>query len=179
MHGAQTFFLAKCLMKNFILGVILLYAGVGVALFGRHMLQQAGESENWPHTSGVIVISSVSQSREYDSRKKRTKTVYRANIGYAYQVGGKRFQGDKISFGGTSTDRKSAYRLTAKYPNKKKNDVYYDPAGPENAMLEPGKTWLTYIPFLSGLLFAAAGAGLVLKPMLKLMLIAVLAVTKR
>ena len=166
-------------MKNFILGVFFLGAGVGVALLGRHMLQQAGASENWPHTSGVIVISTVSQSREYDSRKKRTKTVYRANIGYAYLVDGKRFQGDKISFSGTGTSRKSASQLTAKYPKKKEVDVYYDPVEPENAVLEPGKTWLTYIPLLSGLLFAAVGASLVLKPLLKILLVTVLAVTKR
>ena len=166
-------------MKNLILGVIFLSVGVGVALLGRHMLRQAGESENWPHTGGVIVISTVSQSREYDSRKKRTRTVYRAKIGYAYQVDGKKFQGDKISFGGVGTDRKSAYRLTAKYPKNRKVDVYYEPSGPENSVLEPGKTWLTHIPFLSGLLFAAVGAGLIIKPLLKLLFITVLAVTRR
>ncbi|MEJ2040949.1 MAG: DUF3592 domain-containing protein [Desulfosarcinaceae bacterium] len=166
-------------MKNFFLGAVFLCVGVGVALLGRHILREAGESENWPSTSGVIVVSTVSQSREYDSSRKKTKTVYRANIDYTYQVEGRKFHGDKISFGGKSTKRKSAYRLTSKYPKNKAVDVYFKPGEPENSVLEPGKTWLTYLPFLSGLLFAVVGAGLVLKPLLKLMLVAVLAVTGR
>ncbi len=166
-------------MKNFIMGVLFLIVGIVVTLIGRSMLHEAGESENWPSTSGVIEASTVVQSREYDSSKKKSKTVYRANIDYTYQVDGKKFYGDKISFGGTTTDRKAAYKLTSKYPKNAQVSVYYSPDEPENSVLEPGKTWLTYIPFGSGILFAFVGVCLTLKPVLKVLLVAILALSKR
>jgi hypothetical protein len=89
-----------------------------------------------------------------DSSKKPT---YYPKIRYQYEVGGKSYTADRMSFsGGEGGEKKSeSQAVVNRYPSGQKVIVYYDPKHPEKAVLERGLIWKTFIPFIAGLAFLA------------------------
>ncbi|MBD3271553.1 MAG: DUF3592 domain-containing protein [Elusimicrobia bacterium] len=166
-------------MKKIILGLVLLAVGISLFLLGKHLIGKAKASTQWPSTTGIIVESSVTQSREYDSSRRKYYMRYKPLINYEYTVDGKKYVGDKVSFGGTGTSRASAYNLIDKYPTRAEVTVYYDPEKPLNAVLETGVSAITYIPFYLGLFVAICGALIVLAPIIKLGVISVIMMTRK
>lgn len=151
-------------MKNLILGVVFLAAGIGLSIWGHGMLEEARASADWPTVSGTIVSSdvSVSKSTSGSGSKRKTSTVYEPSITYKYEVDGKPFTSSRVTTNDySSSSSKRAYRIVKKYPEGSTAKVYYNPDEPYLSVLEPGTTFMSYLPFGAGLLFAVVG-GLVL-----------------
>ncbi len=147
-------------MKNLIFGIIFLGAGIGLSYWGYGMLQEAKASENWPSVTGTILSSDVSSHRSTSGSgsKKKTSTVYEASISYKYEVDGKSYTSSRITAGDySSSSSKRAYRMVNKYPKGSNATVYYNPDEPYISVLEPGTTFMSYLPFGMGLLFGFVG----------------------
>lgn len=132
---------------------VLVVAGGALLILAVHLVtsaflerRRAAESTNWPSVEGRILSSIVaSSSTRTGVVGRRWVTVYYAAIDYTYRVDGKRYQSNRIRFTGdegsgarSSTTRHAAQEETKQYPRRMAVRVYYDPAHPAEAVLEPG-----------------------------------------
>jgi hypothetical protein len=126
------------------LGVItaLVVAGLVIIQAGRiqHLKEdriQAEASRSWPQVQGVVTASEIANTRI--SKGKSSVAGYRADIEYTYAVGGTEFVGWALYFGyRESTERDRALALVDRFPRGREIPVWYNPARPETAVLEPG-----------------------------------------
>ena len=122
-------------------------------------------SHDWPKAPGKIVSAAVStvyerNSGDTESTINRTAKKYRADIQYAYRVGQRDFAAAAISLGwaplyGFARD---AEAVIAKYPAGTKVDVYYDPANPERAVLQPDSRDGVLAPLIFATIFGVGSA---------------------
>ncbi len=104
---------------------------ISCAALPRHL--KARNSALWPQTKGVITVSSLEQGYF-----KELKGYY-GNIEYDYSVGDTRYHGTRLSFNKVHLAVEDAWRpVMDRYPVGKPVAVYYDPANPNFAILEPG-----------------------------------------
>lgn len=142
---------------SLIFGLLFAVVGYFVAFhFGKPILDNAKASAQWPSVEGIIERSEVTTSR---SSGKNKKTMYTADIDYRYSVEDKEYRSSTIAFGGrvSSSSSSSAYAITKRYPVGQQVPVYYEPQKPENAVLEPGVTLMSYLVYGIGLLFLVIG----------------------
>jgi hypothetical protein len=137
-------------------GVILLAVAallIGIGWFSR---QKVKASQAWPSTPGRIVGSGVEVSSGSEGGN-----VYRAVVTYRYQVGGQVFQNNRRVFGDTvsSSNRGAAERTAARFVAGSSVPVYYNPANPQDAVLER-KSGVAGLMFGLGALFVVLGCGL-------------------
>jgi len=97
----------------------------------------ARESASWPNVLGRIISSRVVSSTIEGASTMTTN--YHPEIKYTYEVGGKVYAGERISFGLLITDLNPANAAVSKYPAGSEVKVTYDPSNPSVAVLEPGK----------------------------------------
>ena len=111
---------------------------------------------NRPSLKGRFQFIQV-QKQVRSSKDSSKKPTYYPKIRYQYEVGGKIYIRDRISFaGGEGGEKKSeAQAVVNRYPSGQKVIVYYDPKHPEKAVLERGLIWKTFMPFIAGLAFLA------------------------
>jgi hypothetical protein len=119
----------------FILG----FMGVGIFLIYRSVQsrKKAEASQGWPSTIGQINESRVSHS-VYTDTDGDSRDSYTPYVEYTYQVAGQTYTGREITFGfkqGFSNASK-AQAMLAKFPVGAQVNVYYDPADPQQAVLE-------------------------------------------
>ncbi len=145
--------------SSIIFGAVFGAVGLVVAGFGVNELTQADASASWPSVAGTVVSSQVkkSTSSRGTGRKRRRSTSHSASIVYEYTVDSRKHTAKRVSFGATSSSASSAREIVSRYPKGKAVTVYYDPADPERAVLEPGTSGGTYIPLGVGVVFAAIG----------------------
>jgi hypothetical protein len=142
-----------------ILGTVFSIAG-GVASFGygKPLLDKAKASTEWPTTDGKVIESEVERHRNNDD-----ETMYKAMVIYQYSLDGANFESDRVWYGdGYSTNDRSAMQTVVKeYPVGKKVTVYYSPDAPDEAVLQPGAFFSSYLLFGIGLTFAVIGSLMV------------------
>ncbi len=137
---------------TFIFGVLFIVGAWFVyTTFSVPMVEEAKVSESWPTTPGVITQSEIRQS-ESDGT-----TMYAAEIRYDFTVEAKSYSGDRISLtsgNSTTSSIKEVKKDLLAYPVGANVTVYYDTELPNNAVLEPGADFFTYMvkyaPFLLG-----------------------------
>lgn len=124
-------------------------AGIIQYLHNRH---QARASARWPTVAGTITQSKLAVEFDEDGDE-----AYRADIRFAYRVGGREFEGSKVKWGWTAVYawRSRAAAALAEYPIGKAVTVHYDPAQPTTAVLDPLNREGMAMP----LVFAAAIGG--------------------
>jgi len=68
---------------------------------------------------------------------------YKAHVLYRYEVGGRSYVADRISFGrlAAGSGQDDAAILLQQYPRGAAVRVHYDPARPDQSALETGWTW--------------------------------------
>ena len=95
----------------------------------------------WAVASGRIleVRGKVKLVEDGDDRRHRDDQFFGATVKYAYQVGGRDYRSTRLYvgrpvFGGSP---KVAQDIIAKYRSGAAVSVFYDPANPAEAMLEP------------------------------------------
>jgi hypothetical protein len=135
--------------------LIFFAVGAGLSYWGWTVLQKAQASTTWPSVSGQVVESDVSYWNDEDGN------YYRPEVTFAYAVDGREYEAARINFSSDqsydSTD--DAWEVANRYPTGETVSVYYDPAEPETAVLEPGATTGSY-------LLLAVGAVLILVALL-------------
>jgi hypothetical protein len=125
--------------------IVLRVVGTGIVGIGAltaygtiRMWLKNSQTRNWPTVPGMIVSSELESQTERHHRKPIT--TYGAGIRYAYEVEGKAYESDQVQLGGTSETSQpgESERMVARYPEGKRVTVYYDPADPATATIEPG-----------------------------------------
>ena len=116
----------------------------GVWFFHFQSAKKAANSASWPTAQGTVQASSVRENLETDSEGDNERAYY-PNVHYAYSVAGESFTGDRIVFGGKSrfTRETDAQAVCARYPQGGSVAVRYNPAKPDEAVLESKKPSLT------------------------------------
>lgn len=145
---------------SILLGVIFVGVGIGLSIWGVKTLQKARASTAWPSVSGRVVSSDVErQTRTHRSGgRRRSSVTYHAGVVTAYEVHGTRYTTDKVSFGATdSSSRRRADEVVRRYPKGEEVKVFYHPARPGVAVLEPGVSAGVYIPLVIGVVFGGLG----------------------
>jgi hypothetical protein len=142
------------LKKRLFLGFVLLAAGVVFFLIGFNIEKDMWSSKNWPTVQGKITKS------EFSYRKRH----YTPEIKYNYSVNGKEFTSEKIALGikDSETSISKVYsKSLERFPKDKIVNVYYAPANPENAVLEPGINNGNFLYYVLSIVSALSGIFLI------------------
>ena len=135
----------------------ILIAGLGIYGF-LDLRRQQRQSAAWPATQGRITTSCVVEVEETDDDND-TVTKYREQVVFAYRLGNHEYKGTTRKWGWTELHATpaGAEAVVAQYPVGRDVAVYYDPAAPATAVLEPRNHAGTYVPlyFSGGFGFAA------------------------
>ena len=111
-------------------GIILsmvLIAGIAVIVWGWKILSAARRVRQWPIAQGIVKVSEL----------RSVQDDLLPDIEFAYIVSDKAYQ-KKFKFpAGMDTMPELAESYRSKYPVGSEVSVYYNPANPEDATLEP------------------------------------------
>ena len=117
-------------------------------------VRTAHASRRWTPSDGRIASSEVTSHRSLDSNGTHT-TIYEPAVSYVYNANGRNYEGKQVDFGaiaGTSSPG-WAENMVDKYPVGSPVQVFYNPAKPDQAVLEhSGKATGTLV--LMGILIA-------------------------
>jgi hypothetical protein len=120
-------------------GLGLIFIGIGAFLLykGQQSRKKAGDSQGWPSTQGQIVDARIDRSMHTDSDGD-TGYSYTPRVEYTYEFGGVHYHGKNISFGLASgyNRQHQAQEIIDRYQVGSEVPVYYDPANPEDSVLE-------------------------------------------
>jgi hypothetical protein len=142
--------------------LIFFTVGGGLLYWGWTILQNARASASWPSAQGQIVNSYVSHSTDSEGGDS-----YSPEVTFEYTVNDQRYQDTRIKFGENSySSNNRAQEVVNRYPIGQTVAVYYDPAEPETAVLEPGVTSGSYIVIGIGAIFVLV--SLVVAPIVAL-----------
>lgn len=151
--------IAKTIVAIILVSGLILAMGTGAFVIGIQEIIAAKSSSNWPTVNGIIFRSEVKVTREGSSRTgatSRTTYSYQPVVGYQYLVDDKQLSGETIRYG-LVTNKSRAEKTVKKYPLKAEVIVYYNPAKPEQSVLEPGYTGgLLFMPVM-GLIVIGCG----------------------
>ncbi len=116
------------------------------------------QSVNWPTAKAVIKTSDIER---IENTKHPEDPRYRAELTYAYKVGDKEYEGDRICFDSATSlsfdqDKEELFwleKMMEHYKPKSVHKVFYDPKDPDNAVLLPGIDPYTYQLNGAGIIF--------------------------
>jgi hypothetical protein len=130
-----------------------MFVGLGGVAVSLYDLDRCRRAVAWPTVQGVVVWSQVEEvSNEGIS--------YFPRIVYTYEVQGSQYRGRALNPAAEAAgggDKNWAQQIVNRYPLKSAVKVYYNPADPNDAILEPGVQRRAYMPVFFALFFAAAG----------------------
>lgn len=95
------------------------------------VLRQA-QSTRFPSVVGTMLQSEV------ETNSSSRGTSFNVRVKYRYDVTGVRYMGTNYRFLNTSFHKRDADAIVKSCPPGQRVDVYYDPARPEEAVLQPG-----------------------------------------
>jgi hypothetical protein len=140
-----------------VVGTLLIVIGIVFGASGASDVVHGLSSSRWPSTSDASLLDAQLVRHRTRSRG-RARTRYSVAATYRYSVDGRKYLGQKVSFGKewTTTAQTQLSQIQSEQPFH----VYYDPGNPRTAVLRPGMT----IGALSTVALALAGviAGVLL-----------------
>jgi hypothetical protein len=141
----------------FVLGALLLWQAW-------RRQQKVKASMSWPYVLGKVLAASVRQVVVRGDADTRDTTNYVPSVQYEYQVGGQNYQGNRLAFQEKGyNSHKKAFKLVADFPVGGPVSVYFDPANPQNAVLERKAHGNNFILAVGGILVLAAISSLFVK----------------
>jgi hypothetical protein len=146
-------------------GAAILVAILGVVSFIRERWL-ASASRRWPSVAGIITTSDVIEEQiEDDSTDDsiRRKTYrYQVDVRYAYRVDQRDYVGTTGAFGWAAVYglREQAETAASQHKPGEHVTVYYDPAQPGQAVLEPESRPGSFAPLIFSAIFAVGGGAM-------------------
>ena len=130
-------------------------AGIGLIGLALWLRARAAQSRRWPSVEGTVL-----ESRVDDAHLEFMKPVLR----YRYVVDGRSHVGFRVAFSGYGVSRRAMADLIRPYAVGQAVRVFYDPAHPASAVLDPhGRSdWVYWLLF--GLGFCALAVWLAAHP---------------
>jgi hypothetical protein len=119
---------------------------------------KARAAESWPTAPGRVVAARVDVEESSDNDGNST-TWYNPVVTYGYSVGDRELQGTRLRFGNyRSASRKKAEAALAPYAVGSAPLVRYNPARPDECVLETKKPGPAYLLMAAvGLIFVVVG----------------------
>ena len=119
-------------------------------------------SASWPAIPGKIVSSTIIEETERerdDDGRERESTTYRPDVRFAYRVADNDYATDTWKLGGIvgSGSPKYAQGVVGRYPAGQSVTVYYNPASPDVAVLDPANRDGAAMPLIFAAAFGFAG----------------------
>jgi hypothetical protein len=128
-------------------------------------LRLARASARWPTAAGTITTADVIEEVTEDTSDNDRSTIrkiyrYQVDLRYAYQVAKRDFVGTAENWGWTEVYglREVAEKAAGRYTPGQPVIVYYDPAQPGNAVLEPGNRKGSMAPLVFSVIAAGIGS---------------------
>lgn len=122
--------------------LVMILLGIGLLAPGLQNLWRAYASRDWPRTSGVILFAQPDTETPVtpESQGDALRSTGRgAPLAYEYEVAGKKHYSNVRAFGQfVRSGGKWANRILQRYPTGAGVPVWYCPADPDLAVLEPG-----------------------------------------
>jgi len=113
-------------------GIVSLLGSVYLFFIRLGECRSAEASVKWPNALGVVTSSKMNKFGLF-------RPAYAPFIEYSYEANGHKQTGKRIAYRVLpSRDEKEIQRIVATYPPGAKVKVTYDPADPQNSVLEPG-----------------------------------------
>jgi hypothetical protein len=109
-------------------GLFFFWAGIAAICWGVRDIIHAHESVRWPTVEGRVGHSEVVNGN---------RSTY-ASVTYYYQVSGAAYYNDCVRFGGAPGGALMAGIVVGRYPVGLSVRVHYNPASPDESVLEPG-----------------------------------------
>jgi hypothetical protein len=121
------------------LGLVLAVTGLSLYFAAR---SKARASDSWPSAPGQVTESYVERTIGHAvSTMQRRPVYYVPVVRYVYSVNGRELRGDRVRLGNLMFFKKiDAQAVVDRYPPGAVKMVRYDPASPEQAVLEGGGT---------------------------------------
>lgn len=141
-------------MMKWLMALMILLFGGGLAFSGGRMIYRTRASTAWPTTEGSVVSSTV------ETLRSKRSVSFHPEVRYRYEVNGQSYTSDTISFGGNDSGALAAAQsYTHHYPSGAKVTVHYEPEDPSVVCLECGSAGMAnYVVTLGGLVLAAVAA---------------------
>lgn len=114
--------------------------GLVWALLLEGMRRAIGRAKAWPVAPGRIETSEVEEfTGTIGDKSDRLQTLYRSNIVYSYNAGGRSYRGTSLGSHGTVTANYEgpARRAVARYKVGDAVKVHYDPKNPSESVVDP------------------------------------------
>jgi hypothetical protein len=112
-------------------------------------------ARQYASTSGTITKSQVRADNSGDG------TSYHADVHYRYQVAAQEYEGQRVRFDQIGMGERHAQEMSGRYSVNQAVTVYFDPAVPENAVLEQGIDVATFFILLFLAPFNAVAFGII------------------
>ncbi|MEJ8855972.1 DUF3592 domain-containing protein [Variovorax robiniae] len=119
------------------LGLKILFFAVVFLLFASPIggeLVRASKTRSWPSVQGQLVSKGIAEAGTDDS------DCPTAWVQYEYAVAGVRYQNDRVRSTPWCPSSAERHEFNARYAGVGTLTVYYNPAMPQDAVLEPGRT---------------------------------------
>jgi len=98
--------------------------------------RKAEAAQHWPTVAGTVMSSALVGESNADSDLADPPT-WNVRASYSFQVEGRAYTGQRVLFGDDFDRESDAQALLSKYPAGASVAVYYNPANPNDAVLEP------------------------------------------
>lgn len=127
-------------------------AGAAVLCYGIRLVREARACARWPRVEGRIVSAEATViAREKDQR------TYAPSVTYTYVVGGKRFEGNRLTLVPRNTISLGRARdMLAPFPVGATVGVFHDPKDPSRSVLVTTTTGAEWAYPIGGLLLMGA-----------------------
>lgn len=126
------------------------------------VIRLARDSRAWPETGAQVTYA----KSEYHYGGQSASSFYEPVVKYHYTVEGVPYEGDTIFFGATTFQNRSgkarSANIVSRYANHPLVQVRFNPARPDQSVLEPGASLRTLNSFGWALVFVGAGIALIL-----------------
>jgi hypothetical protein len=126
-------------------------AGIAVVAITASNLREAARSRSWPVTHGRISRSELETVRLSPGAKRgATVTAYRPLVEYEYRVDGHDYRSRRVRLGATraTTEERAGAELVS-FVLGSTVEVHYDPAAPEQALLQTRVGLLAYTAMIA------------------------------
>jgi hypothetical protein len=136
-----------------IVPVILWLMAIAFFLPGVSVLVKASQSSSWPRAAGFVKDSRVIVV--HGGKSDRLKP----SIFYVYGVDGRTHTGSVLAFGDDLGEHRSANDAVSRYPRGASILVHYNPAQPDESVLESGIMPTAFLMPAAGVFIALLGSG--------------------
>lgn len=150
----------------YLLPLFAMLVGLGSLVEYGRMRRRQSASQRWPSAPGTITQAGVIAEEREEADDERSDGLaqvtmrYRADVRFSYTVNGRVFHADRWKWGLTAyyPDEAAAAAVIARYRAGAPVRVFYNPANPGEAVLEPGNSGGSFAQLVFAVMFAGAGA---------------------